>query len=147
MCTSSACCEPTEYQNKIQTIRSKLVFIYATKLIGVLGRGKGSSISSCCRPPCEHQVEPALPPAWWGFILIQRCLVKCWGPVSGRKEGEARTVFAPECCSLHPTSLHIMTGSGCMSENSGANTHPKEMQTARSWKRASVTKPVGLGCS
>lgn len=36
MCTSPACCETTEYENKMQTIRSKLLFVllfvYTTNL-------------------------------------------------------------------------------------------------------------------
>ena len=91
-------------------------------------------------------MEPVLASAWWGFIPIQQSQVKRWGLVSGMKEGEAWIVFAPEHCGLHPTSLRVTTSGGCMSENSGANTPPEEMQTARSWKCVSATKPAGLGC-
>lgn len=87
---------------------------------------------------------PALPSAWQGFIPIQQSQVKHWDPVSGREEGEAQAVFAPECCSLRPASLCVTTSGGCVSKNSEANTPPEQMQAARSWKRVSATKPAGL---
>lgn len=63
------------------------------------------------------------------------------------KRWKHRLCLHQSCWSLHPASLHITKSGGCVSKKLGANTPPEQMQTARSWKCASATKPSGLGRS